>query len=89
MPSQGSGETSTGKEYNWSIDGFGQLRGGRWYSDRAPSDATMAAHTADPNWAFVVKIEYQDGTTRYVTVHGGYDPDTLPDIIDLILEDYG
>lgn len=85
----GSGENSLGQSYEWEIDGFGQLRGGRWYSEGAPSSATMAAHRADPNWGMVVKVEYPNGTTRHMTIVGSYPEDQLDDIIDLMVEDYG
>lgn len=89
MPTSGHGENSAGRTYDWSIEGFGQLRGGRWYSDRAPADETILAHKTDPNWGMVVEVRYPDGTTRHFTIIGGYDPDVLPDIIDLMIEDYG
>lgn len=86
---RGEGENSQGQSYEWAIEGFGQLRGGRWYPDGAPSDATIRAHMADPNWGMVVKVTYPNGATRHMTIVGGYEPDILDDIIDLMVEDYG
>lgn len=90
---RGEGENSQGQSYDWQVVGFGQLRGGRWYGDDdhdvAPSDATMRAHLADPNWGMVVRVTYPNGATRHMTIVGAYDPDVLDDIIDLMVEDYG
>lgn len=89
----GEGTDSNGTAYTWRVEGFGNLRGGRWYGDqdtvRQPSDATIKTHIADPNWGMVVRVSYPDGSTRYVTLVGGYRPDAIGDVIDLMLEDYG
>jgi hypothetical protein len=94
LPTNGEGTTSSGKQYQWSIDGFGELRAvgghvGKWH-DRAPSDHTLKANIANPNWGMVLKITATDtGTTRYCTIIGGYEPDDLSDVVDMIVEDYG
>lgn len=88
MPTKGEGTNSDGKSYSWRVAGFGN-REGRWYKDRAPSDDTMRKNKANPDWQML--IEAKDKRTGSVTnfmIFGGYEPEDLPDIIDLQMENY-